>query len=127
MARIMVWNMLTLLSLFGCSAASVTEQAKLLGSQAFSQAGWQAATQEQRGAMVYSFLAQHDVKSLSSSEIRNLLGKPTGYYDYDENPAYFVGPTAVESSYGKGYLLAFVADKESGRIRGVKIIPEPKR
>jgi len=76
--------------------------------------------------MVFSFLSEHDPESLTSSSVKELLGRPTGYYDYEENPAYFVGSSSVESEYGKGYLLAFLAEKTSGKIVAVKIVPEPK-
>lgn len=76
--------------------------------------------------MVFSFLSQYDLKSLTPSGVKDILGSPTAYFDYEENPAYFVGGKSVESEYGKGYLLAFVADKASGKIVAVKIIPEPK-
>jgi len=76
--------------------------------------------------MVFSFLSQHDLKSLTSNSVKDLLGAPTGYYDYEEDPAYFVGSSSVESEYGKGYLLAFVSEKTSGKIIAVKIIPKPK-
>lgn len=76
--------------------------------------------------MVFSFLSQNELKSLTSNSVKELLGTPTGYYDYDENPSYFVGPSSVESKYGRGYLLAFVAEKGSGKIMAVKIIPAPK-
>jgi hypothetical protein len=114
-----------MIGLLGCTP-SVAEQAKLLGTRTFSKEAWAAASQEQRGEMVSSLLSQHAHKSLTSSSVRELLGAPTGYYDYDENPAYFVGPSSVESKYGKGYLLAFVVDKASGKIAAVKIVPEPK-
>ncbi len=117
---------LAMTGLFGCSPPPVSEQAKLLGAREFSKEAWATASQEKRGEMVYSFLSQHDLKSLTSGDVRTLLGTPTGYYDYNENPAYLVGSSSVESDYGKGYLLAFVADKSSGKIVGVKIIPEPK-
>ncbi len=118
--------LLAMISLFGCSPPPVSEQARRLGTQAFSQETWATASQEKRGEMVYSFLSQHDLKSLTSGDVRTLLGTPTGYYDYDENPAYWVGSSAVASEYGKGYLLAFVADQASGKIVAVKIIPEPR-
>lgn len=76
--------------------------------------------------MVFSFLSQHDLTSLTSNSVKKLLGTPTGYYDYEENPAYLIGPRSVESEYGNGYLLAFVAEKTSGKIIAAKIIPEPK-
>jgi hypothetical protein len=37
-----------------------------------------------------------------------------------------VGSNAVESEYGKGYLLAFVADKASAKVVAAKIIAEPR-
>jgi len=124
--RSKIWSLLAMISLFGCSPPPVTEQAKLLGTRAFSKEAWATASQHQRGEMVSSFLSQHESKSLTSNSVKELLGTPTGYYDYEENPAYFVGPSSVESEYGKGYLLAFVAEKTSGKIIAVKIIPEPK-
>lgn len=124
--KIWIWSAITMISLFGCSSSSVTEQAKLLGTKTFTQEAWAMGSQKQRGEMVYSFLSQYEIKSLSSDSVKELLGNPTGYYDYDENPAYFIGPNTVESEYGKGYLLAFISDKTSGKINALKIIPEPK-
>ncbi|MDR2924404.1 MAG: hypothetical protein LBU76_00325 [Azoarcus sp.] len=124
--RTKIWSLIAMISLFGCSPPPVTEQAKLLGTREFSKEAWLTASQEKRGEMVSSFLSQHDLKSLTSNSVKELLGIPTGYYDYEENPAYFVGPSSVESEYGKGYLLVFIAEKTSGKIIAVKIIPEPK-
>lgn len=121
-----ICSLLAMVWLFGCSSSSIVEQAKLLGTRHFTQDAWAKGNQEQRGEMVYSFLTQHDPVSLSSTDVKKLLGESTGYYDYDENPAYLVGPASVESEYGKGYLLAFVADKTSGKITTVKIVPQPK-
>jgi hypothetical protein len=118
---------LILAGLLACSPPSVTEQAKSLGNDAFSQAAWKASSQAERGKMVASFLSQHDPQTLTANDVKELLGPPTGYYDHDENPAYMVGPDSIESVYGKGYLLAFIADKSSGRITSLKIIPEPRR
>ncbi|TVO62699.1 hypothetical protein [Denitromonas ohlonensis] len=121
-----VFGMLAMVFLFGCSSSSVVEEARLLGTKQFTPKAWAEGNREQRAEMVFSFLSQHTAASLSAVEVRQLLGEPTGYYDYDENPAYIVGPDSVESPYGKGYLLAFVADKSNGRITDVKIIPEPR-
>lgn len=123
--KIRFWYAAALMALFGCTASSVVDQAKRLGDQPFSKEAWAEANQEQRGKMVASFLAQHAPDSLSADAVKQLLGPPTGYYDYDENPAYLVGPQSVQSQYGKGYLLVFVTDKASGKITSVKIIPEP--
>lgn len=121
------WSAIALISVFGCTSSSVVDQARLLGNQPFSKEAWATASQEQRGEMVASFLSQHTATSLSADAVKQLLGPLTGYYDYDENIAYFVGPQSVQSKFGKGYLLAFVTDKTSGKITSVKIIPEPQR
>jgi hypothetical protein len=113
--------------LIGCTASSIVDQAKLLGGEPFSKEAWASANQEQRGRMVASFLSQHAPGTLSAQSVKQWLGPSTGYYDYDENVAYFVGPPSVQSRYGKGYLLVFIADKTSGKITAVKIIPEPRR
>ncbi len=115
-----------MISLFGCTSTSINEQAKLLGTNTFSKEAWAKANQKERGEMVFSFISQHDPQSLTAASIKEFLGPSTGYYDYDENPAYLVGPSSVESEYGKGYLLAFITDKTSGKITAAKIIPEPK-
>lgn len=115
-----------MLGFLGCSSPSITEQARHLGTQPFSKIAWSRANQEQRGEMVFSFLSQHDPRALTADAVTVLLERSTGYYGYEENPAYLVGPATVESEYGKGYLLAFIADKELGRIVAVKIIPTPK-
>lgn len=120
------WSLLATISLFGCSPPPVAEQAKLLGTREFSKEEWSVASQEKRGEMVFSFLSRHDFKSLTSNRVKELLGTPTGYYDYEENPSYLVGPSSVESEFGRGYLLAFIAEKTSGKILAVKIIPEPR-
>lgn len=120
------WSVITAISLPGCTSSSTIDQARLLGDKPFAAEIWASASQEQRGEMVASFLSLYPPGSLSSDKVKQLLGHPTGYYDYDENPAYLVGPSTVESQYGKGYLLAFVTDKTDGKITSIKIIPEPK-
>lgn len=123
--HLVVWSLLLAISLLpGCSPSSITEQAKLLGTSPFSKEAWAVAGQAERGKMVFSFLSLHEPKSLTSLRVKALLGEPTGYFDYDENLAYFVGPDSVESTYGKGHLLVFVTAKTSGRIVALKLVPE---
>lgn len=110
--------------LSGCGGKSVTDQAKALGSREFTVAAWAAGTQEQRGEMVGSFLAQHAPGTLTAKDVIGLLGAPTSYYLYDEDPAYMVGPKSIQSDYGRGYLLAFVTDKGTGKVVQVLFIPE---
>jgi hypothetical protein len=118
--------LLSLLGMICLGCSSPLEQAKLLGTAEFSKEAWATASQEERGTMVFSFLSKHDYKTLTYQSVTELLGRPTGYYDYDTYPAYYVGPRSVESMYGKGYLLAFVTNNNNNVI-DVKIIPEPKR
>ncbi len=55
--------------------------------------------------------------------MRSLLGPSTGYDDYDEHPAYLVGPDTVRSKYGNGYLWVFLTDKDNGKVRQVILVP----
>jgi hypothetical protein len=113
-----------LLILFGCAGKSIEDQAKMLGSREFTVESWATGTQEQRGEMVASLLAKHTATSLTAKQVIKLLGAPTSYYEYDEYPAYMIGPKSIESDYGKGYVLAFVTDKSTGKVVKVLLIPE---
>lgn len=121
-------RVLFILILLAASLAScwntVEDQARKLGTREFTPETWAKATDLQRGEMTASLLKKHDVTSYHRKEIVALLGEPTGYYDYDTNPAYFVGPTTVESMYGKGYLLVFLTDKSNGDVDSVMFFPE---
>lgn len=103
---------------------SIEDQAKKLGAREFTPETWAKATDLQRGEMTASLLKKYDLTSLHRKEIEALLGEPTGYFDYDTNPAYFVGPTTVESMYGKGYLLVFLTNKNNGDVDRVIFFPE---
>lgn len=122
-----LWLLFLVILLSGCFGRSIEDQAKLLGSKEFIKDAWTTSTQEQRGEMVASFLKKNNPTSLTANDVKNLLGPSTGYYQYDEYPAYLVGPTSVESEYGKGYLLAFVTDKNTGKILKVVFVPEVRK
>ena len=102
---------------------SVENQASKLGARESTAETWATAADLQRGEMTASLLRKHDVTSFHRKEVVALLGAPTGYYDYDTNPAYFVGPTTVESEYGKGYMLVFETDKYNGEVDRVFFLP----
>lgn len=94
-----------------------------LGSETWSAEGWAAGDQAVRGAMVADFLATHETQGAEKATITTLLGDPTGYYDYDSNLAYVVGPTGeVESVYADGYLLVF--ETKDGKVTEVRAVPE---
>ncbi|WP_137173373.1 hypothetical protein [Massilia sp. HP4] len=124
--RIFAALVMTILCLQGCTQRSVEEQSRAFGNDEFTPTAWAAADQLGRGRMLASFLRQHPVKELNADQVRALLGLSTGYADYDENLAYFVGPSTVESEYGKGYLLIFVTDKKTGRIQQLRLVPSVK-
>lgn len=121
--RTLLFSILLAASASGCWN-SVAEQATKLGSREFTPGTWAKATDLQRGEMTASLLRKYDVTSLHRTEIEALLGEPTGYFDYDTNPAYFVGPKTVESMYGKGYLLVFLTGKSNGDVDSVIFFPE---
>jgi hypothetical protein len=109
--------------LFACSSGSVEKQAAKLGTKEFTAQEWAVAGQESRGEMLASLLAKHRFAGTPAKDVKALLGPPTAYYDYDENPAYLVGPRSVKSPYGDGYLLVFLTDKNKGLVTEVRILP----
>ena len=111
----------------GCSRSPVVEQARALGQREFTQQSWASGTQLERGEMLASFLTKHPVNELTAEQVKHLLGTPTGYADYDEDPAYVVGPSTVESEYGRGHLLIFVTDKKTGRVLETRLVPKIKK
>ncbi len=126
MKKFLVLGLIAMINFFGCSLDSL-EDIKVLGTGEFSREAWAKASQEERGKMVYSFLKKYDVKKMKVEEIKSLLGDSTAYYEYDEFPAYLVGPKSVKSDYGNGYLLAFPFDRKTGLIRKYVIIPKPQK
>ncbi|TXF99068.1 hypothetical protein [Massilia arenae] len=116
--------LLAILTLSGCWLNSVEDQARKLGQRKFTPAAWGSASQVERAEMTASFLDQYDTKNFTRKDIEALLGTQTGYYDYDSNIVYVVGPDTVKNMYGKGYLLIFEANKNNGKIDKVFFDPE---
>jgi hypothetical protein len=100
--------------LSGCSADSVEAQAKKLGAREFTTQAWTGGTQDERGQMIASFLNKYKASELTGKQVRALLGPSTGYYDYDEYPAYLVG---------NGHLWVFITDKDNGKVSKVILVP----
>lgn len=119
------WAMFVLmLGLPGCWLNSVEDQARKLGGREFTTEAWATASQLHRAEMTASFLKQYDTRNFTRKEVEALLGTQTAYYNYDTNLAYVVGPDTVRSMYGKGYLLVFEADKDTGRIDSAFFVPD---
>lgn len=126
MKNILILGLIAMINIVGCSSSSI-EDIKSLGTSDFTTEAWKNASQEDRGKMVFSLLKKHDIKKIKVEEIKSLLGNSTAYYEYDEFPAYLVGPKSIKSDYGDGYLLAFPFDRKTGLIREYVIIPKPKK
>lgn len=114
---------MSLFGLLGCSSA--VDDLKKLGDQPFTEESWSSATKEARAEMVYSFVTERDLEKLTAEDIIRLLGEPNAYYEYDEFPAYLVGPDSIQSEYGEGYLLAFPVDRETGFVKKFVLQPKP--
>jgi hypothetical protein len=114
-------GLLILIGLAACSQSP--DNLKQLGTKPFSTDAWASANQVERGEMVYSFISGRKIEKMTANEVINELGEPTAYYEYDEFPAYRVGANTVESEYGKGYVLAFPIDRDSGLVRKWVLVP----
>lgn len=121
--RYLIGGIIALLLAAGCTRPSIEQQVGSLGNREFVPESWAVATPVQREQMLASFFAKHPAQELTAAEVKRLLGAPTGYYDYDENLAYFVGPATVASSYGKERMLVFITDKRTGKIAEVEFVP----
>ena len=124
--RLVLTALATTLLLSACSPNVALDQAMRLGQREFTPESWATASRIERGQMTASFLRQYDVTALDRRQIEKILGQSTGYYYYDNNPAYFVGPDTVKSIHGKGYLWVFEANKNNGQIERVHFVPEVK-
>lgn len=116
-------TVLLLLLAGGCTRAPVSEQVRALGNREFTPEKWAVATAVEREQMLASFFAKYPADRLTTRQVREALGEPTGYYDYDENLAYVIGPANVESKYGKERMLVFITDKRTGKIDEIDLVP----
>jgi len=107
--------------LSSCSSKYNIENLKKLGTKNFEKKIWNDASNTEKATMIYSFVKTN--KNLTTTKVIEMLGKPTGYYDYDSYPAYFIGDKSVKSDYGVGYLIAFVPNNDN-KIIDIIIIPK---
>jgi len=105
-------------------AQNSLQEFKKLGSTKFTAQSWKGASQEERASMVYDLLQNNSPIGKSRNNVLALLGEPTSYYDYDEFPAYVVGPKTITSEYAKGYVLAFIVNSSSGIVEDFEFVPK---
>ncbi len=115
--------LLTLVMLVATACSAPEDSVKHLGQIPFDQKAWSQADQETRGKMAYDLLKKVQKEKLKPTQIRALLGEQTGYYNYDEIPAYLVGPKTVSSEYGDGYLIAFPYNSKTGEPLSPVVVP----
>lgn len=114
--------------LFGasCTANNKIESLRRLGAEEFSSDKWSKADEIGRGKMIYDFITKNQpITSKDRGFVISQLGESTGYHDYDTYPAYYVGPKPPKSE-AKAYLVAFIIDHDTGKIKDIYIEPEIK-
>ena len=104
------------------------ENLKVFGETPFEASEWQAANPETRGAMLYDLLSNYSFIGKKRKDVNDLLGNQTGYYEYDENPAYLVGKSTASNSNKKSenYLFVFITDHSTGMIQDYLLIPQSR-
>ena len=124
--QLMKYSFLLWLFLITACENNHMQNVALLGSEEFTIDKWAQASQPERAKMLYSFLSNNTIQGMSGTELQSYLGSSTGYYEYDEYPAYIIGPDTIEGSHGKGYLLAFPIDRDTGKVKRFVIDPPVK-
>ena len=109
-----------------CSNKAKLESLRSLGTEEFSREKWSKADEVARGRMIYSFIKSNEpITNKDRAFIISQLGENTGYHDYDSFPAYYVGPKPPNSE-AKAYLVAFIIDHKTGKIKDIYVEPEIK-
>lgn len=100
------------------------DQLRFFGTEKFDHDLWSKSNEYTRGTMIYDFVSKNAlVTDASRKFIVESLGNSTGYYEYDLNPAYYIGPKP-KGSEARAYMIAFIIDHKSGKVRDIYIHPE---
>ncbi len=99
----------------GCETDNMTNL-HTLGNDEFTKEKWRSASQSERGKIAASFLETYEVTNMDVQELRSLLGQSTAYYEYDEFPAYLIGPENKGNNNENSTVLAFPIDRKTGKI-----------
>ena len=116
-----------LITASGLSCSSLDdrqESLKKLGSDTFDPNVWATSNEHIRGRMIYDFLQINaPITNKDRSFIIRNLGDSTGYFEYDINPAYYVGDNSQRGRH-EVHLVAFIIDQESGKVSDILVSPE---
>jgi len=99
---------------------SLLEKAKIFGTKDFISSEWKSSDDTAKSEMIYSFLKNHNINTMASDDVHQLLGESTAYYEYDEFPAYNLILNGTE------YVVAFPIDRDTSKIRKYVFEPELK-
>ncbi len=102
--------------LSGCGSSPIQiDQFKVLGAVEFTQAQWRAGNESARAKMFHSFLKKNEpIENLTRDSIVKSLGSNTGYYLYDEFPAYY-----LDIGKDKPLLVSFVIDHDTNTVNEI--------
>jgi serine/threonine protein kinase len=94
------------------------------GNVEFNPDVWAISNEYVRGTMIHDFLKQNSpITDKDRSFIIHQLGNSTAYFEYDVNPAYYIGSSPKVGRL-KAYLVAFIIDQQTGRVRDIQVYPE---
>lgn len=94
------------------------------GRGEFDPEEWAISNEYVRGTMIYDFIMKNaPTTSKDRDFIIDQLGNGTAYFEYDINPAYYIG-NSPKGDHLKGYLIAFIVDHETGKVRDILVYPE---
>ena len=95
-----------------------------LGNAEFNPDVWAISNEYVRGTMIHDFLIQNSpITDKDRSFIIHQLGNSTAYFEYDVNPAYYIG-SSPKVGHLKAYLVAFIIDQKTGKVRDIQVYPE---
>lgn len=85
---------------------------------------WAISNDYVRGTMIHDFLKKNSpITDKDRSFIIHQLGNSTAYFEYDVNPAYYIGSSPKVGQL-KAYLVAFIIDQETGKVCDIQVYPE---
>lgn len=98
------------------------EHFKEFRGEKFTKEKWALSEKNpsKRGKMLYSFFQTHQVIEIHYTEIKKILGEYSYYFLHDQYPTYIV------KRKDKTYILVFITDGYTGKIKTAIIFPKEK-
>lgn len=94
------------------------------GRAEFDPDVWAISNESVRGTMIHDFLMKNaPISSKDRNFVIRQLGNGTAYFEYDLNPAYFIG-SHPKGGQLKAYLIAFIIEQKTGKVRDIQVHPQ---